>query len=102
MDGYFWEDFRVMIIASVIIGLSVELIMWKITNVTKTKWQLFIPIVICAAGLLFGGIMIFLPNGTGGVTQLFYLGVFMYSLSVLIAAGISAGIILILKKTHFP
>ncbi len=98
ISASFWEDGRVMIVFAVIIGLSIELIMWKITKVTQKKRQLFIPLIICMAGLIFGGIMIFFPNGTGGVTQHFYLGIFSYSLSTLIAAGISVSIILILQK----
>ncbi len=36
--------------------------------------------------------MLLFPNGTGGVTQHFYLGVLMYSLTMFVLATIFSGI----------
>lgn len=53
---------------------------------------MLVPYFLYFIGMLFGGIMIFFPNGTGGVTQHFYLGVLMYSLTMFVFAIIFSAI----------
>ena len=94
----FWENGLVMIIFSIIFGLIFELLTWSISRRYQIKNIIFIPSLLCLIIMSFGIIMLSFPNGTGGVTQHFYLGIIMYSLSILIVTLIIGLVILLLKK----
>ena len=92
LNSYFWEDGRVMIITSIIVSFLLRLLFKYIAKSYAKKHIELAPYLLYSIGMLFGGIMIFFPNGTGGVTQHFYLGVLMYSLTMFVFATIFSGI----------
>ncbi len=94
-SSFFWEDGRVMIIISIAISIGFLIILYRITNL---KWKVWLPVILCGPIIIFGAIMMFFPNGTGGVTQHFYLGITMYSSCILLFTGVGEIIMILLKK----
>ena len=92
LSSSFWEDGRVMIVFSLICSFLLRLLFKYIANRFSKKWIMFVPYLLYFIGMLFGGIMISFPNGTGGVTQHFYLGVLIYSLTMFVFAIIFSAI----------
>ena len=92
LSSFFWEDGRVMIVFSLICSFLLGLLFKYIANRFSKKWIMFVPYLLYFIGMLFGGIMIFFPNGTGGVTQHCYLGVLMYSLTMFVFTILFSGI----------
>lgn len=80
-SSFFWEDGRVMIVFAIIIGFLMRIGFRKLCIQTKKEWLAFVPYIIYLISALFGGIMMCMPNGTGNVTQHFYFGILMYSVS---------------------
>ena len=81
-SSFFWEDARVMVIFSIVISLIIRLTFKKIAVISHINWLEFVPYLIYVIGILFGSIMMCMPNGTGNVTQHFYLGILMYSITM--------------------
>jgi len=94
----FWENGIVMIVFSIIIGILLEFFLFKFLEQSTKRWLIFLPSLICLVNIIFSVIMLVFPNGTGGVTQHFYFGILMYSLSVLIITLIFGSILFFVVK----
>ena len=95
----FWENGTVMIVVCLIISALFTAVLCIATKGFKTSGRLlWAPAVVCVPIMLFGFIMLFFPNGTGGVTQHFYLGILMYALCVLVFTGIGESLIIFLGR----
>jgi len=96
----FWEDGRVALTVCSIISLAFLIILWNLTNGFKElNWKVWLPVIVCVPVMIIALNLAALPNGTGGVTQLFYLGFFIYALNILAFTGSAEVIILLIK--HF-
>ena len=92
LSSFFWEDGRVMIVFSLIFSFLLSLLFKYIAQQFSKKRIMLVPYLLYFVGMLFGFIMSLFPNGTGGVTQHFYLCVPMYSLTMFIFALVFSGI----------
>ena len=98
-SSFFWEDGRVMLTACAIISIIFLILLWRLSNGFKLlSWKMWLPVIVCLPIMAFGGIMLRFPNGTGGVTQHFYLGLFMYALCTLIFSGVGEVILILVRK----
>ena len=97
-SAYFWEDGHVMIAVSLIISIMIELLLCKAATVSQKNWLLFMPAILCSISIVFGVIMLLFPNGTGGVTQHFYLGITVYSFAILVISVLLGILVFFLKK----
>lgn len=99
MGEEFWEDGRVILFISAIISIINVIIVWIITKGYKEKkWFLRVPIMLFGIIGIIGFIMVLFPNGTFGVTQHFYLGIFAYAMSITIITRICESLILLIEK----
>ena len=94
-NSEFWENGTVMIVTCLIISILFIAILCIVSCGFKVLgWRLWIPAIICIPIMLFCLIMLFFPNGTGGVTQHFYIGVLMYVLCVLVFTSVGECLII--------
>ena len=67
---YFWENGNVMIVTCAIISVIALVVLWKVTDgFMQAGYKKWILVFVCVPVILFNFIMLFFPNGTGGVTQ---------------------------------
>lgn len=98
-SSLFWEDGRVMIIFCIVISGIFLIVLGHATNgFRQLNWKIWLPAVVCIPIIILSFIMLCFPNGTGGVTQHFYLGILMYVLCILIFTSISEGIVIVFQK----
>lgn len=96
---YFWENGNVMIVTCAIISVIALVVLWKVTDgFMQAGYKKWILVFVCVPVILFNFIMLFFPNGTGGVTSLFYLGCMIYTLYILMFTVIGEIVIIILRK----
>ena len=94
-----FQDARVMKAVCVILAVVMLIIVGIATrNYNKPKRALLIPTLICLLVMLPSLVMIFLPNGTVGYTQLEYFGVLMYASWTFVFTCVGEIIITIIKK----
>lgn len=102
LNEKFWENGTVMIVTCLIVSIIFITVLWIVTVKCKVlKWLMWLPVFVCTPAILLGAVMIFFPNGTGGVTQHFYLGILMYALCILTFTSIGEGLIIALKKIFY-
>ena len=102
LSSYFWENGRVMLIFCASVSVIILIALWVVTNgFEQISWKVWLPVIVCVPIMILSILLSLLPNGTGGVTQHFYLGFFCYSLWTLIFTGMGELIIIALKKFIF-
>lgn len=98
-SSFFWEDGNIMLAFCLVIsGIFLIVLGFATNGFRQLNWKIWLPAVVCIPIVILCLIMIFFSNGTGGVTQHFYLGILMYALCILIFTGIAEGIVIVFLK----
>ena len=98
-SSLFWEDGKIMFTFCIVITGIFIIVLALVTNgFRQLNWKIWLPAVVCIPIIILCLIMTFFPNGTGGVTQHFYLGILMYTLCILIFTSVAEGIIIVFLK----
>lgn len=97
-----WEDFRVIISISIATSIILFALLKMVTNKFQcSNWIIFLPTFLSLLGIIISLAVIVLIEGKNSVLQHVFLGVFTYSICVLIVTIILAIIALLIKYRMF-
>ena len=95
-EFWLYKDF--VTIVSVTVSLIFLCVLWFLTKkFSKRGWRVWLPVFICLPIFIINFVMMLLPNGTGGVTVHFYLGVCIYAFDIMLYTCVGEGVIIFIK-----